>query len=81
MKQAKRAQAIVEHRLHVGVETLIEGQLMDVRGGENLRAQQQRGDRQRAPSGPVSKTALRSLLHSISRARHLGGWTPTTQLP
>lgn len=73
MQQAERAQTVVGHDLRVGMKTLVKGKRMDVGEGEKLRAQQQRGDRQRAPSGLVSKTALRSLIHRLGRAPRLTG--------
>jgi len=72
MQQAERAQAVVGHDLRVGMKTLVKGKRMDVGEGEKLRAQQQRGNRQRAPAGLVSKTALCSLLHRLSRTPRLG---------
>ena len=57
MKQAERARALVGLGLHVGAEAAVKRQAMSVRGGDDLRGQQERGNRQRTPSAPVSKTS------------------------
>lgn len=66
MKQAERAEAIIGHGLHAAVKALVKGDLMEVSGGENLGGQQQRGDRQRAPSGTILKPIRYSPRHNFS---------------
>jgi hypothetical protein len=58
MKQAERAEAIIDHDLRGSLQARAGRHPMDVRGSEELRAEHQCGKRNDAPSGAASNFAL-----------------------
>ncbi len=57
MKQAERAETVVNHDLSGSLQGRAGGESMDVRGGEQLRGQNQRGERDHAPTRAASHYA------------------------